>query len=47
MNRPMTIGSFDTLSVRITNRSHQPLPSYATAHSAGMDLRANLHNSNT
>jgi dUTP pyrophosphatase len=28
--------------VRITNRSRHPLPSYATAHSAGMDLRANL-----
>ena len=30
------------LPVRITNKSHHPLPSYATAHSAGMDLRANL-----
>jgi dUTP pyrophosphatase len=38
----MTFGSFDTLPVRITNRSRHPLPSYATAHSAGMDLRANL-----
>lgn len=28
--------------VRIVNKSHHPLPSYATAHSAGMDLRANL-----
>jgi dUTP pyrophosphatase len=28
--------------VRVTNRSRHPLPSYATAHSAGMDLRANL-----
>ncbi len=28
--------------VRITNKSHHPLPAYATAHSAGMDLRANL-----
>ncbi|MBL7951339.1 MAG: dUTP diphosphatase [Flavobacteriales bacterium] len=31
--------------VRITNKSHHPLPSYATAHSAGMDLRANLDKS--
>jgi dUTP pyrophosphatase len=28
--------------VRITNKSRHPLPSYATDHSAGMDLRANL-----
>jgi dUTPase len=28
--------------VRITNKSHHPLPAYATDHSAGMDLRANL-----
>jgi len=28
--------------VRILNKSHRPLPSYATEHSAGMDLRANL-----
>ena len=31
-----------TTEVRITNKSHHPLPAYATAHSAGMDLRANL-----
>lgn len=30
------------VKVHITNRSRHPLPSYATAHSAGMDLRANL-----
>lgn len=29
-------------SVRIINQSKHPLPEYATAHSAGMDLRANL-----
>ena len=29
-------------TVRITNKSRHPLPSYATVHSAGMDLRANL-----
>lgn len=28
--------------VRIINTSHHPLPSYATEHSAGMDVRANL-----
>lgn len=30
------------LSVKIINRSSHPLPHYATAGSAGMDLRANL-----
>lgn len=30
------------LSVKIINRSNHPLPHYATAGSAGMDLRANL-----
>ena len=29
-------------TIRIVNKSHHPLPSYATIHSAGMDLRANL-----
>lgn len=28
------------MSIRIVNRSHHPLPAYATALSAGMDLRA-------
>lgn len=28
--------------VKIVNKSKHPLPHYATAHSAGMDLRANL-----
>jgi len=28
--------------VRIINKSHHPLPQYATPQSAGMDLRANL-----
>lgn len=28
--------------LRIINKSRHPLPQYATAHSAGMDLRANL-----
>lgn len=30
------------MNVRIINCSHHPLPAYATALSAGMDLRANL-----
>lgn len=30
------------LEVKIINRGHQPLPSYATVQSAGMDLRANI-----
>ncbi len=30
------------MNVRIINRSHHALPAYATALSAGMDLRANL-----
>ena len=32
------------MKIRIINRSHHPLPSYATPLSAGMDLRANLDN---
>lgn len=38
----MTNSTLEQTEVRITNRSRHPLPSYATAHSAGMDLRANL-----
>jgi dUTP pyrophosphatase len=30
------------MKVNIINRSRHPLPAYETAHSAGMDLRANL-----
>ena len=30
------------LEVKIINRGHQPLPSYATEQSAGMDIRANI-----
>ena len=33
------------LDVKVVNRGHQPLPAYATAQSAGMDLRANLDES--
>lgn len=31
-----------SLEIDIINNSHHPLPSYATAHAAGMDLRAFL-----
>ncbi len=30
------------MNIRIVNRSHHPLPAYATAQAAGMDLRAFL-----
>ncbi len=30
------------LEIKVINRGHQPLPTYATPQSAGMDLRANL-----
>ena len=30
------------LQINVINKGHQPLPQYATAQSAGMDLRANL-----
>ena len=30
------------LKIKVVNKGHQPLPQYATAQSAGMDLRANL-----
>ena len=33
------------LDIKVVNRGHQPLPAYATAQSAGMDLRANLDKS--
>lgn len=32
----------ETVSVKIINKSSNPLPQYATPYSAGMDLRANL-----
>ena len=31
-----------TMKIKVVNRSHHPLPQYATAQSAGMDLRAFL-----
>ena len=30
------------MEVKIINKSHHPLPGYATPLSAGMDIRANL-----
>lgn len=30
------------MEIQIVNKSHHPLPAYATPQSAGMDLRANL-----
>ena len=30
------------MTIQVVNRGHQPLPAYATAQSAGMDLRANI-----
>lgn len=35
----------DRTSVKLTNKGKHPLPHYATEHSAGMDLRANLDRS--
>ena len=34
-----------SLPIRVINRGHHPLPQYATPHSAGLDLRANLDRS--
>ena len=33
------------LKIKVVNKGHQPLPLYATAQSAGMDLRANIDES--
>lgn len=30
------------VNIKVVNTGHQPLPQYATAQSAGMDLRANI-----
>lgn len=30
------------VTIKVINKGHQPLPEYATAQSAGMDLRANM-----
>ncbi len=32
------------MEIKIINKSHHPLPQYATPLSAGMDLRANINN---
>lgn len=37
----------NTMRVKIINKSNNSLPNYATAYSAGMDLRANLQDSVT
>ena len=39
---PRAIKREEMLKVKIINRGRQPLPTYATALSAGMDLRANI-----
>jgi dUTP pyrophosphatase len=38
----MMLTTSEGLAVRIVNKGKHPLPNYATEHSAGMDLRANL-----
>ncbi len=38
----MNATTTDAATIRIVNQSKHSLPEYATAHSAGMDLRANL-----
>lgn len=35
------------MKIRIINKSHHPLPAYATPQSAGMDLRANIQSTIT
>lgn len=32
------------IKIKVINKGNQPLPAYATAQSAGMDLRANIDN---
>lgn len=32
----------EMIQIKVINKGHQPLPTYATAQSAGMDLRANI-----
>jgi dUTP pyrophosphatase len=38
----LSIETFPTMLIKIVNHSSNPLPSYETTASAGMDLRANL-----
>ena len=35
------------IEIKVINNGHQPLPTYATSQSAGMDLRANIDESIT
>lgn len=35
------------VNINVINKGHQPLPQYATAQSAGLDLRANIEESIT
>ena len=42
MMRDAQLKDKEMLKVKINNRGRQPLPTYATALSAGMDLRANI-----
>ncbi len=35
------------VNIKVINKGHHPLPAYATAQSAGMDLRANIEESIT
>ena len=39
---PMAYIKREEMKVQIINRSHHPLPQYATPQSAGLDLRANI-----
>lgn len=43
----MNATTTEATTVRIVNRSKHAVPEYATAHSAGLDLRANLEESIT
>lgn len=38
----MPFAKMNLLNVKIINRSHHPLPDYATPQSAGMDVRASI-----
>ena len=37
-----TLNIRDMMKIQVINKGHQPLPTYATSQSAGMDLRANI-----
>jgi dUTP pyrophosphatase len=42
LSSPLNISIFAPVTIRIINKSTNPLPEYATSGSSGMDLRANL-----